>query len=75
MALDSATKRASAITVGEAGDLFALLLPSSGGIDAASERQAAAFAYSGLDATVVTSSGGRSVRWDRRRRFIATLGD
>lgn len=73
MALDTATKRASATTVGEAGDLFALLLPSSGGIDAASERQAAAFAYSGIDSTA--ASGGRAIRWDRRRRFIgATEG-
>ncbi|MHB1310572.1 MAG: hypothetical protein ACYC3L_01050 [Gemmatimonadaceae bacterium] len=70
MALDTATKRASATTVGGDADVFGLLLPSAGGINAVDERQAAAFAYSGIDAS---SSTGRGVRSDRRRRFIAAM--
>lgn len=67
MAIDTAAKRASVLGVDDAA--FGLYLPSSGGIDAASERQAVAHAYNGIAAT--TAASGRGIRWDRRRRFIA----
>lgn len=68
MALDSAAKRASAITAG--GGTFGMHLPSSGGIDAAGERAAAAHAYAGIGAG---AGGAAAPITDRRRRAMIGL--
>ena len=70
MALDTAAKRASSISM--ANGEFGMHMPSAGGINTQGERQAVAFSYSGIaaDEAVIPDY---LPRYDRRRRVAAIL--
>jgi len=70
MALDTAAKRASSISMGDYE--VGRHLPSAGGINTQGERQAVAFSYSGIaaDEAVIPDY---LPRYDRRRRVAAIL--
>lgn len=70
MAVDTAAKRASAVSFADYD--FGMHLPSAGGINTQGERQAVAFSYSGIaaDEAVIPDY---LPRYDRRRRVAAIL--
>ncbi len=70
MAIDTAAKRASTITV--ALEEFGMHMPSAGGINTAGERAAANYSYSGLGASAPVIETYRPGH-DRRRRAMAAL--
>ena len=70
MAVDTAAKRASSISVGDFE--VGRHLPSAGGIDDQGERQAVAFSYSGIVADAPVTADYLP-RYDRRRRASIVL--